>query len=176
MTPAKRRDLVSRPQDRVPADRLPGCGMAQRTKKASSSTKLWRFPEPAPIRAARMGRFSCVTFGSLRMNRFVAGALAGLSFLAVTGLAQAQDLAFTLSNASSQAVINFYTSPADVGDWEEDVLGQGVLDAGSSGNVTIADGRTQCVYDLRFVMESGQELEDYGIDLCELGEYTLYDE
>jgi hypothetical protein len=110
------------------------------------------------------------------MNKFIVGAIAGLSLLAGSGLAQAQDLSFTLTNDSSQAVINFYTSPADVGDWEEDVLGVDVMDAGTSATVTIADGRTQCVYDVRFVMESGQELEDYGIDLCELGEYTLYDE
>ena len=110
------------------------------------------------------------------MNKFIAGALAGLSLLAVTGFAQAQDLSFTLTNDSSQALIQFFTSPADVNEWEEDVLGTDIMGAGTSTTVTIADGRTQCVYDMRFVMESGQELEDYGIDLCELGEYTLYDE
>ena len=41
--------------------------------------------------------------------------------------------------------------------------------------MTIADGRTQCEYDLRFVFEDGDVVEDGGIDLCETGSYTLHD-
>jgi len=39
--------------------------------------------------------------------------------------------------------------------------------------VTIADGSDQCVYDFRFVFEDGDVVEDFGVDICELAEYTL---
>lgn len=84
----------------------------------------------------------------------------------------AEDLVFTLSNNTSADLQEFYTSPVDVNDWEEDVLGTDVLAAGASAQVTIADGRTQCTYDMRFVFTDGSELEDTA-DLCDTGSYTL---
>lgn len=96
------------------------------------------------------------------------GALSAL----VSGPALAQDLTFELINASGYDLVQFYTSPVDVGDWEEDVFGTGVLPSGNSVEVTIADGRTQCSYDLRFVFDDGDVIED-SADLCEMGSYTI---
>ncbi len=100
------------------------------------------------------------------------GSLLAASFAAP---AFAEDLVFDLHNKSSYNVIEFYASPSDVGDWEEDILGLDILASGDSTEVTIADGRTQCEYDLRFVFEDGDVVEDGGIDLCETGSYTLHD-
>ena len=47
-----------------------------------------------------------------------------------------------------------------------------MLPSGNAVDVTIADGRTQCVYDLRFVFADGEVLED-SADLCEMGSYTI---
>ena len=99
-----------------------------------------------------------------------AAMLAASGFLAVPAFAE--DLVFTLNNFSALGLVEFYTSPADTNDWEEDILGEDVLPPGASGDVTIADGRTQCVYDLQFVMSDGQELEDT-VNMCELASYTL---
>jgi len=96
------------------------------------------------------------------------GALATL----VSGPALAQDLTFELINVSGYDLVEFYTSPVDVGNWEEDVFGSGVLPSGNSVDVTIADGRSQCAYDLRFVFDDGDILED-SADLCETGSYTI---
>ena len=41
--------------------------------------------------------------------------------------------------------------------------------------ITIADGSTQCVYDMRFVMDDKAELVEKAIDLCKLGIFTLSD-
>ncbi|HEV7717752.1 MAG TPA: hypothetical protein VGO70_02125 [Arsenicitalea sp.] len=88
----------------------------------------------------------------------------------------AEDLKFTLTNHSSRAINNFYTSPTATTDWQEDVLGEDqVIASGESDDITIADGERQCVYDMRFVMEDNAELVEKGIDLCKLGEYTLSD-
>ncbi len=109
------------------------------------------------------------------MKHLTAGALGVLVLAALPGSALAEDLTFTLTNGSSYAVKSFFTSPADVDDWEEDVFGDKYLPAGNYVSVTIGDGREQCIYDMRFVLEDDSEFLEKGIDLCELGEYTLSD-
>ena len=89
--------------------------------------------------------------------------------------AQAEDLIFTLRNGTQATLMYFHTSPADVDDWEQDVLGSDVLEAGQSVRVTIADGRSQCDYDMRFEFDedSGLEILEDTQDLCETGSYTI---
>ena len=79
-----------------------------------------------------------------------------------------------LKNSSSYVVTEFYASPSDVDSWEEDILGADVMGSGEALNITIADGRTQCEYDLRIVFDDGDVLEDT-TDLCETGSYTITD-
>lgn len=106
------------------------------------------------------------------MHRFTCVTLAALIFSAP---AVAEDLVFKLKNKSSYDVTEFYASPANVGDWEEDILGQDILSSGDSLQITIGDGRSQCEYDLRFVFEDGEVVERANVDLCETGSYTLTD-
>lgn len=103
------------------------------------------------------------------------GALVAIGLVATPAASFAEDLTFVLTNASSYAVKSFFTSPAEIGDWEEDVFGENYLPSGNQVNVTIGDGREQCTYDLKFVLEDNSELVENGINLCELGEYTLTD-
>jgi hypothetical protein len=86
--------------------------------------------------------------------------------------ALAEDVQYQIVNNSALTLMEFYTSPADSGSWDEDILGSAVLASGETGTVTIADGSTQCAYDLRFVMEDGQELTDQ-VDVCAMASYTL---
>lgn len=92
--------------------------------------------------------------------------------VAIASPVWAEDLTFSLVNETNLDLVRFYTSPSDADDWEEDVFGDSVLTGGSAVDITIADGREQCTYDMRFEMEDGQVLED-STDLCELGSYTL---
>ena len=87
----------------------------------------------------------------------------------------AEDLVFTLVNSSSHAVTGFFTSPTDVNDWEEDLFKGATLRSGSSTEITIADGRTQCDYDLKVVFSDGVELTDT-TNLCDTEEYVVSDE
>jgi hypothetical protein len=102
--------------------------------------------------------------------------LAGAVLAAVVSVAPAfaGDLVFMLDNQSSGAVAEFYASPANVNNWEDQIL-SATLGAGEATRVTIADGRTVCEYDLKFVWEGGEELEERAINLCETGSYTLSD-
>lgn len=89
--------------------------------------------------------------------------------------AHAEDLTFTLNNGTGAAVVEFYLSPAEVDDWEENLLGDDALSAGASTDVTVADGRTTCVYDIKTVFKDGDVVDDRGIDLCDLGSYTIHE-
>jgi hypothetical protein len=100
---------------------------------------------------------------------------AALAVALISAPAQAEDLTFTLTNNSSFVVVEFYASPSDVGDWEEDILGTGVLGSGENTEITIGDGRTQCEYDLRFVFDDGDVVDRGGVNLCDTGSYTLTD-
>lgn len=86
--------------------------------------------------------------------------------------ALARDKVFTLKNNTSSVMMYFHTSPANVSDWEEDVLGSEVLGPGESTRVTISDGRSACNYDMRFEFDDESVTEDRQ-NLCELGSYTL---
>ena len=90
-------------------------------------------------------------------------------------VAAAEDLDFELTNATSGVLTEFYASPSDVDEWEDDILGADVLGAGESISIsiTIADGRTQCEYDMKFVFDDGSETTVDAEDLCETGSYTI---
>ena len=70
-----------------------------------------------------------------------------------------------------------YTSPVGVNDWEDDVFGKDVLEPGESIDITIADGRSVCKYDMRFEFSEDSNLDttEDTQDLCELGAYTIHE-
>lgn len=105
-------------------------------------------------------------------NRLLSLAAAAAAAFAVAAPAFAEDIQFELINNSALTVIEFYTSAANDPNWGEDILGAEVVAPGTSGIVTIADGSDQCVYDVQFVFEDGQVLEDQ-VDICQLASYTL---
>jgi hypothetical protein len=106
--------------------------------------------------------------------RMMHAAAAGFAALFLSTAVFAQDIEYTLINSSSSTVMEFYTSPVDVAEWEEDILGANVLPAGTMGTVTIADGRSQCDYDLMFIFEDGSELIDT-VNICDLASYEITD-
>lgn len=89
--------------------------------------------------------------------------------------AAAQDLEFMLANESSADLVEFNISSASSDDWEENLLEGGYLAPGYESGVLIADGLSTCIYDLRGVFADGSEVEDFGLDLCDLGGYTFTD-
>lgn len=95
-----------------------------------------------------------------------------VAFAALAAPVLAQDMQFELINTSGYTLMEFYASPSDVGSWEADILGANVLPSGSSGAVNIADGRTQCTYDIRMVFDDGTDMTD-SVNVCDLGSYTI---
>lgn len=104
-------------------------------------------------------------------------ALASAALLALTATAAAEDLTFTLKNGTKSVLTRFYTSPVGVNDWEDDVFGKDVLNPGESIDITIADGRNVCKYDMRFEFSEDSDLDttEDTQDLCEMGSYTIHE-
>ena len=109
------------------------------------------------------------------MKTNLLGAIAALALVAGVAPAMAQTVEFTIVNDSSQALHYFYTTPNNENSWGEDLLADGTLESGSQGVATIGDGSDQCLYDFKFVMDSGAELIEPAIDICQLDSYTITD-
>jgi hypothetical protein len=99
------------------------------------------------------------------------------ALLASAGASYAEDLVFSLKNGTNSVLTNFYTSPVGVNEWEDDVFGKQVLNPGESMDITIADGRDVCKYDMRFEFEEESDLDTTTDtqNLCEMGSYTIHE-
>ncbi|WP_037311488.1 hypothetical protein [Ruegeria halocynthiae] len=103
--------------------------------------------------------------------------LAAIAVAALTPLsaAYAEDLNFRLVNDSSSALVGFNVSPTSAQFWEENLLAGDRIAPGYEADITIADGLTTCTYDIRGTFADEAEAEDFGLNLCELGEYVFTD-
>ncbi|PSJ57882.1 hypothetical protein [Pseudaminobacter soli (ex Li et al. 2025)] len=111
------------------------------------------------------------------MKKFRFALAASAIVLAASVPAKAEDLVFSLKNGTSSVLTRFYTSPVGVNEWEDDVFGRDVLNPGESIEITIADGRSVCSYDMKFEFEEGSSLDTTTDtqNLCELGSYTIHE-
>ena len=105
--------------------------------------------------------------------------LAGFSLVSAFAIAPAyaEDLVFTLNNVSSGAVNELYVSPLESNSWEEDILGQDVLESGQAATITIRGTDGQCEWDVPLVYDDGSVTDERNIDLCTLenGTYDVTD-
>ncbi|KEQ05954.1 hypothetical protein [Pseudorhizobium pelagicum] len=112
------------------------------------------------------------------MNKLTVAAVTTLAALFTSAVtSQAEDLVFTLTNSTNSTLERFYTSPTGVDEWEEDVFGQDVLSPGDSIEITIADGRSVCEYDMRFEFSEDSDLDttEDTQNLCEMGSYEIHE-
>ena len=79
---------------------------------------------------------------------------------------------FTLVNGTNVTMVEFYASPPSSDDWEEDILGNDVLAPGEAVDITIDDGRDDCLYDFLAVFKDGDEVEHLEVSVCDGEEYV----
>jgi hypothetical protein len=127
------------------------------------------------VSAENLGKLRRKISGEVQLNKAIIGAAAAFCLAAVPFSAMAEDHKFDLVNNSARAIANFYTSPADATDWQEDVLGEDTIPPGATDTIAISTDGDQCLYDMRFIMEDNAELIEKGINVCTLGSYTLSD-
>lgn len=84
----------------------------------------------------------------------------------------ADDLVFTVTNNSSDTLVELYASPTAEDNWGADIMAGQQLAAGEGGEVIIAGGSDQCDYDLRMVFASGDTLEGTS-NLCDAAGFTI---
>ncbi len=108
------------------------------------------------------------------MKGILFGASLSLAALAITtASASAQDRRVEIVNDTSFIIMEFYASNVDAATWEEDILGQNVLDSGQSVVVNVDDGSGYCLYDFRAVFNDGDEVTKAGVNVCEIGRFTF---
>ena len=86
-----------------------------------------------------------------------------------------KDRRVMIMNMSSQPLLQLYASPVTSDNWEEDLLGSGVLAAGASINANIDNGTSECSFDLKAVMADGQEHIQRAVNVCAISQWTIGD-
>ena len=111
------------------------------------------------------------------MTRCLGSAVLSIPMIfTISAIALAEDVSFKLYNDTSSRLVEFYVSPSELDDWEENLIPAGEsVPPGGSGTVDIRDGRTVCEYDIWGVFSNGSEVDDYDIDVCELESYTFFE-
>jgi len=79
---------------------------------------------------------------------------------------------FTLVNKTGVDIASVYVSPTHTNDWEEDVMGEGVLMNGESVKITF-DGYKAHSWDVRVEDSDGNALYWTGFDLPSITTITL---
>lgn len=108
------------------------------------------------------------------MKNTVASLVLALLALGVTN-ASALERQVQINNVSSYTIMEFYASNTGTNDWQEDILGSGVLASGESVMVNIDDGTGYCKYDFLAVFEDGDQAISADNNVCELDEFNFTD-
>jgi hypothetical protein len=87
--------------------------------------------------------------------------------------ADGRDRHVTIRNRTGWTMLSFYASDASTDDWEEDILGEDVLENRQNVRINIDDGSGACEYDFKAEFTNGEELTRFGVNVCEVSEYTF---
>ncbi|HYC68045.1 hypothetical protein [Brevundimonas sp.] len=103
----------------------------------------------------------------MRIHRFAA-AFVAVALFAPTAMAQSASIDFTLNNETDHVLTRLFISLPSTDNWEEDILGEDVLGAGESIEISIDDGLPECVYDIRADFDDGDSVQVARVNFCEL--------
>lgn len=99
-------------------------------------------------------------------------ALAAVLTLASPALAGQQD--FTIVNRTGYQIDKIFVSPSKSDDWEEDVMGDDVIEDGAKQPITFSRDTSACKWDLKAVYHDKDEAVWTNIDLCTVEKITLH--
>lgn len=111
------------------------------------------------------------------MSTKIAG-FAAFSFLLLAASAThalALDRHVLVINATSYTIREFYASNVGASSWQEDILGDEVLQPGDTINVNVDDASGYCKYDFRAVFDDGTEATKRAVNVCEVVKFTFTD-
>ncbi len=109
------------------------------------------------------------------MKRYAVLFVAVVLVLGMASLVRAQGANnnFTLVNATGYQIDQVFVAPSASNSWEEDVLGQDVLEDGASVNITFHAKETATEYDLKVVYSDKTEAVWTGLKLPEINKVTI---
>ncbi|MBW4510136.1 MAG: hypothetical protein KME64_27005 [Scytonematopsis contorta HA4267-MV1] len=107
--------------------------------------------------------------------KLIAGIALSSSLVIFTSqVARADRRNFRVINRTSEPIVNLHVSRTNTNDWEEDVLGSDVLNAGESQMITFSGfGQNECYFDIQAKFEDGDVVEERKVNLCETDSYTF---
>ena len=79
----------------------------------------------------------------------------------------------TIVNKTRVAMIEFYASSVGTNDWEEDILGQDILNPGESVDIDMDDGSGACRFDFKGVFKDGESVVQSNVNVCDVGEFSF---
>jgi hypothetical protein len=100
-------------------------------------------------------------------------AVVAISLLTATA-AQAGEQDFVLNNKTGFVINKLQISPHSAESWEEDILGQGQLENGSSLKIRFARSEKAAHWDLRIEDENGKGIVWENLNLLEISSVTLH--
>lgn len=103
-------------------------------------------------------------------------AAAFLAACLATNVSAAQDaVSFELTNKTRYTLTHIYISVPSSNSWEEDILGNQVVESGETVVITVDDGLEDCKYDIRYDFSDGDSVIENAVDLCEINgsEYEI---
>ena len=82
---------------------------------------------------------------------------------------------FALVNKTGYEIKEVYVSPSKSSDWEEDILGEGVLESGASREIRFHRSAKSCHWDLQviYTIDSSKAVWNE-IDLCSVEKVTIH--
>lgn len=80
---------------------------------------------------------------------------------------------FDLVNKTGYVIDEVYVAPSSSDDWEEDVLGEGVLENGRTVHIRFNRATKTCKWDLMVVYTDKETAEWEGFDLCETSKIII---
>lgn len=92
--------------------------------------------------------------------------------LGISFAAQAANRHVDVKNDTGESLTEFYASVTQTNEWEEDILGDQVIETGETFDINIDDGSGSCLYDFKAVFEGGDVLVRKNINVCEVATYT----
>jgi len=87
-------------------------------------------------------------------------------YLGAGGSEDSDAMVIKLGSNTNDVITGVEYAPAGSGTYSAVALKDGKLNPGLFVDMTIAGGKTQCKYDLRFTMEKGDVAERKAVDLC----------
>lgn len=96
------------------------------------------------------------------------------------GIFRTGAVSFDLINKTGRSIERFFASPANISDWEDDILGDYVLSPGQQVTITIEDERDDCFYDFMATLGPSSdgsvgrgEMIHSKINVCSLTSYEF---